>query len=58
MKNIIMLTGDNATVAKAVSASIGIDGYQANLLPEQKLDVVKELQEKGQTGGDDRRRYQ
>ncbi|MFA5347947.1 MAG: cation-translocating P-type ATPase [Methanoregula sp.] len=51
MKNIVMLTGDNATVAKAVSASIGIDGYQANLLPEQKLDVVKELQQKGQIVG-------
>ena len=51
MKNIIMLTGDNATVAKAVSTSIGIDGYQANLLPEQKLDVVQQLQEKGQSVG-------
>ncbi len=51
IKNIVMLTGDNATVAKAVSASIGIDSYQANLLPEQKLDVVKELQEKGQLVG-------
>ena len=51
VKNIIMLTGDNAIVAKAVSASIGIDEYQANLLPEQKLDVVKKLQEKGQLVG-------
>jgi len=51
MKNIIMLTGDNAMVAKAVSTSIGIDGYQANLLPEQKLDVVQQLQEKGQSVG-------
>lgn len=51
VKNIVMLTGDNETVAKAVSASIGIDGYQANLLPEQKLDVVKELQQKGQIVG-------
>jgi heavy metal translocating P-type ATPase len=51
MKNITMLTGDNATVAKAVSTSIGIDGYQANLLPEQKLDVVQQLQEKGQSVG-------
>jgi len=51
VKNIVMLTGDNAMVAKAVSASIGVDGYQANLLPEQKLEVVKELQAKGQIVG-------
>ena len=51
VKNIVMLTGDNATVAKAVSASIGIDSYQANLLPEQKLEVVKEFQAKGQIVG-------
>lgn len=51
LKNIVMLTGDNAKVAKAVSDSIGVDGYQANLLPEKKLDVVKELQAKGQVVG-------
>jgi len=51
VKNIVMLTGDNATVAKAVSTSIGIDSYQANLLPEQKLEVVKEFQAKGQIVG-------
>jgi Cd2+/Zn2+-exporting ATPase len=51
VKNIVMLTGDNATVAKATSASLGIDSYQANLLPEQKLDVVNELQAKGQIVG-------
>ena len=58
MKNIVMLTGDNATVAKAVSDSIGIDGYQANLLPEQKLEVVKELQAERADRGDDWRWYQ
>ena len=51
LKNITMLTGDNATVAKAVSDTIGVDGYKANLLPEQKLDVVKDLQEKGELVG-------
>jgi heavy metal translocating P-type ATPase len=51
VKNIVMLTGDNEKVAKAVSTSLGIDSYQANLLPEQKLDVVRELQAKGQIVG-------
>ena len=46
-KNIVMLTGDNAMAAKAVSASIGIDGYQANLLPEQKLEVERDSSRKG-----------
>lgn len=51
VKKIVMLTGDNETVAKAVSESLGIDGYQANLLPEQKLQVVQELQAKGEIVG-------
>jgi heavy metal translocating P-type ATPase len=51
VKNITMLTGDNENVARAVSTATGIDGYQANLLPEQKLDAVSELQEKGQLVG-------
>ena len=51
MKNIVMLTGDNAMVAKAVSTAIGVDSYQANLLPEQKLDAVTELQQKKQIVG-------
>lgn len=51
VKRIIMLTGDNSTVASAVSTAIGIDGYQANLLPEQKLDVVTQLQAEGQRVG-------
>ena len=51
VKNITMLTGDNEMVAKAVSTTIGIDGYQANLLPEQKLEAVSKLQEKGQLVG-------
>jgi P-type E1-E2 ATPase len=51
VKKIIMLTGDNATVAEAVSTSIGLDGFRANLLPEQKLEAVSDLQAMGQLVG-------
>tara|TARA_R110002049_G_scaffold13128_2_gene57511 strand:- start:4114 stop:5952 length:1839 start_codon:yes stop_codon:yes gene_type:complete len=45
--NIIMLTGDNEVTAKHVSEQIGITEYKANLLPEDKIRIVKELQGTG-----------
>lgn len=39
-----MLTGDNYKVAKSVSKEIGVDDFQAELLPEQKLQFVENLQ--------------
>lgn len=42
----IMLTGDNQEVAKAVSNELGIDSFYAGILPHQKLDIIKELQNK------------
>jgi len=39
--NITMLTGDNSNVASAVAEQIGVDDFQAELLPEQKQDFVK-----------------
>ncbi len=45
--NIIMLTGDNEVTAKHVSDQIGITDYRANLLPEDKIRIVKELQTQG-----------
>jgi heavy metal translocating P-type ATPase len=48
VKKIIMLTGDNPTVAAAVARDIGVDDYQAELLPEQKMEVVKRFQKEGQ----------
>lgn len=45
--NIIMLTGDNEATAKHVSNQIGITDYRANLLPEDKIRIVKELQTQG-----------
>ncbi len=44
---VYMLTGDNETTAKAVSAKVGIKHYKAEVLPEQKAEFVKELQAKG-----------
>ncbi len=45
----MMITGDNAQVAEAVSEEIGIDEYFAEVLPEQKADKVKEVQARGMT---------
>lgn len=47
VKNIIMLTGDNPETAKHVSEQVGITDFRANLLPEDKIKIVKELQGKG-----------
>ena len=41
---IVMLTGDNPETAKHVSEQIGITDYKANLLPEDKINIIKELQ--------------
>lgn len=44
----ILLTGDNNKVAKSVSETIGMDSFIGEVLPHQKLDKIKELQEKGE----------
>ncbi len=42
----VMLTGDNDRCAKAIAAQAGVDEYYAQLLPEDKVRVIKELKEK------------
>ncbi|WP_116245397.1 cation-translocating P-type ATPase [Nocardiopsis sp. FIRDI 009] len=45
----ILLTGDNEAVARAVAAEVGIDEVVAEVLPEDKVDVVRRLQDEGRT---------
>lgn len=47
----VMLTGDNTATAKAIAAQAGIDDARGELLPEAKLDAIKEMQKRyGATG--------
>ena len=46
---VVMLTGDNQITAAAVARELGIDEVQADVLPEQKGEVVKRLQSEGCT---------
>ena len=45
---VLMATGDNEKTAKAVSEKLGLDGYYAEVLPHQKVEIVEELQNKGE----------
>ncbi len=44
----VLLTGDNSKVAESVSRKLGIDTFYAEVLPHQKLEKIKELQDKGE----------
>ncbi|MDX1628522.1 MAG: heavy metal translocating P-type ATPase [Fulvivirga sp.] len=44
---VIMLTGDNENTAKAVANELDLDGYEADLLPQDKFEKVEALQLKG-----------
>ncbi|MEU3046672.1 heavy metal translocating P-type ATPase [Streptomyces sp. NPDC006984] len=45
----LLLTGDNRAVAEAVAAEVGIEEVVAEVMPEEKVEVVRRLQEEGRT---------
>ncbi len=45
--SVVMATGDNERVARAVSKALSLDDYYAEILPEDKQRIVKELQAEG-----------
>ncbi|HJV33806.1 heavy metal translocating P-type ATPase [Geomonas sp.] len=46
-----MITGDQQAVAASIASSAGVDGFEAEVLPERKQQVVREYQEKGEAVG-------
>ena len=47
--DLYMLTGDNEATAKAIAEQTGLKHYKAEVLPQNKADFVKELQQQGKT---------
>lgn len=45
IKHVLMLTGDNDTVAGSTAKNLGLDGYRAELLPEDKVTAIRQLRE-------------
>ncbi|MCC6581330.1 MAG: heavy metal translocating P-type ATPase [Phycisphaeraceae bacterium] len=46
IRHVAMLTGDHATAAKIIAEQLQLDGQYAELMPENKLDIVGQLQKK------------
>jgi cation-transporting P-type ATPase C len=47
IRRIVMLTGDHPEIAKVVAEELGIDEWRAEVMPEDKLEVVRDLQGDG-----------
>ncbi len=51
IRRIVMLTGDHPDIARVVAGELGIDEWRAEVMPEDKLEVVRELQSDGYVVG-------
>lgn len=51
VRRIVMLTGDHPEIAKVVADELGIDEWRAEVMPEDKLEVVRDLQNEGYVVG-------
>lgn len=49
VEQIVMLTGDNEATARSVAQAVGLDQIHAELLPEDKLHIIRRLQQEYQT---------
>ena len=50
VERIVMLTGDNERTARAIATEVGIDDFRAELLPEEKVEAIRELDESYEGG--------
>ncbi len=48
IRHVVMLTGDNAGTARAVGAKLGVEDVRAELLPEDKVRIIRELEDQGE----------
>lgn len=51
VRRIVMLTGDHPDIAEVVADELGIDEWRAEVMPEDKLEVVRRLQDEGYVVG-------
>jgi len=49
VERVVMLTGDNERTARAIAEEVGVDEYRAELLPDEKVEAIRELD--AETGG-------
>lgn len=48
IRQVFMLTGDNKLTAQAIADDLGLDRFYAEMLPDEKVDVIKRLRSNGQ----------